>query len=99
MRHVSVLATIAILLLTNACQHETRSVIVDYAVANGSGDLTLASNQSIKIWLRQHPETAIQLRSMCRAVRPGDATWGETTEGHLCTAVNQAAFFGFGVKR
>jgi hypothetical protein len=99
---IRLLVVLAVLLVAVACRsipRETPSKIVAYAESQGSGDLHLATEQSIRIWLVSHKPVARQIYAMCRAEAPGDATWGETTEGKLCIAVRKQAFYGLGDKK
>ncbi len=74
---------------------ETHSAIVTYAEAHGSGDLHQASTESIQLWVKSHRPLAGEIFQMCRSQAPGDVTWGNTTEGHLCLAVRRESFWGF----
>jgi hypothetical protein len=72
---------------------ELRSAIVQKAQDAGAGDLSGASNDSIRQWLGQHRPIAAEIESMCAAVRGNaPASWGDTTEGRLCAAAHQLAF-------
>ena len=45
-------------------------------------------------WLRQHRDMAKEVDGMCAPVRQSaKADWGNTTEGRLCGAARQVAFF------
>lgn len=85
---------LAALLLASSCRRETPSRIVAYAEQHGAGDLGLASEQSIRVWIGTHRPVAREVLAMCRAQAPGDATWGDTAEGRLCTSVRRASFWG-----
>jgi hypothetical protein len=73
---------------------EPPSPIVQKAEASGSGDLATASEASIGQWLAKHPDVARDIEGMCKPVRKSaSATWGNSTEGRLCTASGRIAFF------
>lgn len=74
---------------------EPDSSIVVFAEQHGSGNLRLATGRSIRVWAQRNGGTAREILAKCRALQNVDATWGETTEGHLCLAVQQQSFFGF----
>jgi hypothetical protein len=78
-----------------ACgRHEPPSAIVQAAEQSGSGDLTAASAPSIQGWLGKHPQVADRIEVMCRPARQNAAAdWGDTTEGRLCGAAHEIAFF------
>jgi hypothetical protein len=64
--------------------------------AAGAGNLKNASADSIQQWLGPRRELAIEAENMCKAVRPkAPAKWGDTTEGRICSASAQLAFFRY----
>jgi hypothetical protein len=71
------------------------SEIVARAQTAGSGHLSPAvSVNSIVQWLAKNRGPATEIESLCVAARvTASATWGDTTEGHLCSASQQVAFF------
>lgn len=76
------------------CTPEPRSVIVEKVEQAGSGKLATVSTQSMQEWLGKHRDLAIQVDDMCKPVRQkADVQWTSTTEGRLCTAARQLAFF------
>ena len=83
------------LLMCAACTPtEPRSGIVEHAEKAGSGDLRGATSQSIQQWLGRNPPVAIEIENMCKPVRKSaTAQWGDTTEGRLCAAAHELAFF------
>ena len=84
---------IAIAILAG-CARETRSPIVDKVEQAGSGKLATVSTQDMQQWLGKHRDLAVQVDEMCKPVREkADAQWAGTTEGRLCGAARQLAFF------
>jgi hypothetical protein len=83
------------LLMCAACTpSEPRSAIVEHAEKAGSGDLRGATSQSIQQWLGRNRQVAAEIETMCKPVRPSaTAPWGDTTEGRLCAAAHELAFF------
>jgi hypothetical protein len=76
------------------CTPEPRSVIVEKVEQAGSGRLATVSTQSMQEWLGKNRDLAIQVDQMCKPVRQkADAQWTSTTEGRLCIAARQLAFF------
>ena len=90
-------AWITSVLFMAACRPaEPPSPIVQKLQAAGSGDLSHTSADSIQQWLGLRRQLAIEVESMCKQVRPNaPATWAETTEGHVCTASAQLAFYRY----
>jgi hypothetical protein len=86
---------IAGLLLSVACsRHEPRSAIVEHAEKAGAGDLSGSTSQSIQQWLGRNRQVAVEIENMCKPVRQSaTAQWGDTTEGRLCAATHELAFF------
>ncbi len=75
---------------------EPPSPIVQKLEAAGSGDLSKTSSDAIQQWLGPRRELAIQVENMCKAVRPkATAQWADSTEGRVCTASAQLAFYRF----
>jgi hypothetical protein len=84
-------------LCSSACKKiEPPSAIVPKLEAAGSGDLTTASADSIQQWLGARRPLAIEVENLCKQVRPGaTANWTETTEGRVCAASAQLAFYRY----
>ena len=71
---------------------EPKSAIVEKAQQAGAGDVTHASAASVEDWFRKHRTVAVEVSTMCAPAREkGDATWGDSTEGHVCLAAKNAA--------
>ena len=83
------------LLVCGACSRpETPSAIVQHAEKAGSGDLSAVSSRSIQHWLGRNKQVAVEIENMCKPVRQtATAQWGDTTEGRLCSAARELAFF------
>lgn len=88
-------ALLALMLFCEGCsRQEPRSLIVEKAEKAGAGDLSTSSSQAMQQWLGKHREVAIEVENMCKPVRPGaTAQWSDTTEGRLCAAAHELAFF------
>ena len=85
------------ILYTAACRKaEPPSPIVQKLEAAGSGDLGRASADSIQQWLGPRRQLAIEVEDMCKQVRPkATADWAGTTEGRVCAASAQLAFYRY----
>ena len=91
---VSALGLLTVLLGGGCSQQEVRSPIVEKAEKAGAGNLAQASPQAMQQWLGQHRQVAIEIENLCKPVRPGaTAQWSDTTEGRLCAAAHELAFF------
>jgi hypothetical protein len=95
MRSVVQLLVAGLFVVTAGCMRpEPHSAIVERAEKAGSGNLTGASPQAMQQWLGQHREVAIEIESLCKPVRESaPAEWNQTTEGRLCAASKELAFF------
>ena len=100
MRLRNVVVSVTALFWLAGCSAEPPSEIVTKAEAAGSGKLSGVSRDGMKQWLGQHKDVAYQIDDMCKPVR-GKATaqWAESTEGRLCTAARELAFFRSGPVR
>ena len=73
---------------------EARSVIVEHAEKAGSGEVRGATSLSMQQWLGRNRKVAVEIENMCKPVRQSaPARWGDTTEGRLCAAAHELAFF------
>jgi hypothetical protein len=73
---------------------ERQSTIVEHAEKAGAGDLRSATSQSIQQWLGRNRQVALEIEEMCKTVRQSTtADWADTTEGRLCAAAHELAFF------
>ena len=81
-----------------ACSRpEPKSAIVEKAEQAGSGGLASVSRDSMREWLGKHKEVAYQVDEMCKPVRQkATAQWAESTEGRLCSAAGELAFWRSG---
>jgi flagellar basal body rod protein FlgF len=76
---------------------EPKSPIVAKVEQAGSGNLAAVSKDGIREWLDKHKDVAYQVDEMCKPVRQkATAQWAESTEGRLCTAARELAFFRSG---
>ena len=63
----------------------------------GSGNLAAVPKDGMREWLGKHKDVAYQVDEMCKPVREkATAQWAESTEGRLCTAARELAFFRSG---
>ena len=87
-----------VLLTTFSCSRpEPGSPIVEKVERAGSGSLTAVSKDGMREWLGKHKDVAYQVDEMCKPVREkATAQWAESTEGRLCTASRELAFFRSG---
>jgi len=81
-----------------ACNRpKPKSAIVEKAEQAGSGGLAAVSKDSMREWLGKHKEVAYQVDEMCKPVRQkATAQWAESTEGRLCSAARELAFWRSG---
>jgi hypothetical protein len=81
-----------------ACSRpEPNSPIVEKAEQAGSGSLTAVSKDGMREWLGKHKDVAYQADEMCKPVRlNATAQWAESTEGRLCAAARDLAFWRSG---
>ena len=87
---------VGMVMMTACVPAEPPSAIVQKVEAAGSGDLSKTSSDGIQQWLGPHRELAIEVENMCKAVRPkATAKWADSTEGRVCTASSQLAFYRF----
>lgn len=93
------LLSLAALALTG-CKAEHSEVpgpIVQTAQNAGAGDLSGISTQAMEQWLGKHRDVSDRIEAMCKPVRQNaSAGWGDSTEGRLCTAAHDLAFFRSG---
>jgi hypothetical protein len=77
-----------------AKQEEPASPIIQTAEKAGSGDLTNSSTQAMEQWLGKHRPVSDTIEGMCKPVRQtANAQWADSTEGRLCSASHDLAFF------
>jgi len=75
-------------------EQDPPSAIVQTAQKAGSGDLSNVSTQAMEQWLGKHRDTSVQIENMCKNVRQNaTAQWNDSTEGRLCAAAHDLAFF------
>jgi hypothetical protein len=80
-----------------ACGIEPQSAIVQKVEAAGSGNLSKVSKDGIREWLGKHKDLAYQVDDMCKPIRSkATAQWAGGTEGRLCSAARDLAFFRSG---
>jgi len=81
-----------------ACSRpEPTGPIVEKAEQAGSGNLAAVSKDGMREWLGKHTDVAYQVDEMCKPVRQkATAQWAESTEGRLCTAARELAFWRSG---
>ena len=95
-RGLTVAGFVGLLMLSGCSTSEPPSPIVQKLEQAGAGDLKNASADSIQQWLGPRRELAIEVENMCKAARPkAPSNWGDTTEGRICTASAQLAFYRY----
>ena len=87
-----------VVLTTFSCSRpEPNSPIVEKVEKAGSGSLAAVSKDGMREWLGKHKDVAYQADEMCKPVRlKATAQWAESTEGRLCTAARELAFWRSG---
>ena len=86
----------ALLMLSGCTAPEPPSPIIQKLEAAGSGDLKTASADVIQQWLGPRRELAIEVENMCKTARArATAKWADTTEGRICSASAQLAFYRY----
>ena len=80
--------------LCSCGRSEPSSPIVQEMEQAGAGNLQNVSKEAMQEWLAKHKEIAHQVDDMCRPVREkATAQWTDTTEGRLCIAARERAFW------
>jgi len=87
-----------VVLTTFSCSRpEPSSPIVENVERAGSGSLAAVSKDGMREWLGKHKDVAYQADEMCKPVRvSATAQWAESTEGRLCAAARELAFWRSG---
>lgn len=93
-KRLGIISGFVIAALLTGCAREPRSPIVEKVEQAGSGDLSASTTQDMQQWLAKHRDLAVQVDDMCKPVREkATAQWGSSTEGRLCNAARQLAFY------
>ena len=88
---------LAVLTTFSCSRPEPGSPIVKKVEQAGSGTLTAVSKDGMREWLGKHKDVAYQADEMCKPVRlKATAQWAESTEGRLCAAARELAFWRSG---
>ena len=89
---------LALLVALFACSRsEPRSPVVEKVEQGGAGSLAGVSKDGMREWLGKHKGLAYQVDEICTPVRQkATAQWAESTEGRLCTAARELAFWRSG---
>lgn len=88
---------LAVLTTFSCSRPEPGSPIVEKVEQAGSGTLTAVSKDGMREWLGKHKDVAYQADEMCKPVRlKATAQWAESTEGRLCAAARELAFWRSG---
>lgn len=91
---IMVAAPVMMLFFVGCSRQEPHSRIAEKAERAGSGDLAASSTEAMQEWLGKHRDVAIEIETMCKPTRQGaTAQWSDTTEGRLCSAAHELAFF------
>jgi hypothetical protein len=87
-----------VVLTASSCNRpEPNSPIVEKVERAGSGSLTAVSKDGMREWLGKHKDVAYQADEMCKPVRVNaTALWAGSTEGRLCAAARELAFWRSG---
>jgi hypothetical protein len=85
---------VALMGLCACSRPEPRSTIVEKVEQAGSGNLATVPKDGMREWLGKHKEVSYQVDEMCKPVRRNaTAQWTESTEGRLCAAARELAFW------
>ena len=88
---------LAVLTTFSCSRPEPSSPIVEKVEQAGSGTLTAVSKDGMREWLGKHKDAAYRADEMCKPVRlNATAQWAESTEGRLCAAAREVAFWRSG---
>ena len=88
---------LAVLTTFSCSRLEPGSPIVEKVEQAGSGTLTAVSKDGMREWLGKHKDVAYRADEMCKPVRlNATAQWAESTEGRLCAAARELAFWRSG---
>jgi hypothetical protein len=88
---------LAVLTTFSCSRREPSSPIVEKVEQAGSGSLTAVSKDGMREWFGKHKDVAYRADEMCKPVRlNATAQWAESTEGRLCAAAREVAFWRSG---
>ena len=88
---------LAMLTMFSCSRQEPRSPIVEKVEQAGSGTLAAVSKDGMREWLGKHKDVAYRADEVCKPVRlNATAQWAESTEGRLCAAAREVAFWRSG---
>ena len=84
---------LALLILTG-CAQKPRTALMRKMEQAGAGDLRTVTSQAIEQWFLRNPGVAFEVNRTCRDLRANaPATWGDTTDGRICSAAARVHFF------
>jgi hypothetical protein len=87
---------LGVYMMTGCTTPEPPSPIAQKLEAAGAGDLKNTSADAIQQWLGPRRNLAIDVEEMCKPARAkATAQWAETTEGRICAASSQLAFYRY----
>jgi hypothetical protein len=85
---------LGLVLFTIGCAREPRTPIVVKVQQGGCGSLDGVTTDAIQKCLAARRQLAIEVDEMCKPVRQNaTAQWHDSTEGRVCTAARNLAFF------
>ena len=91
---------LGLMIMMTGCTREPRTVIVDKVEQGACGPLTGVSTDAIQKCLAAHRQLAIEVDEMCKPIREkATAQWHDSTEGRVCAAVRNLAFWRSGPVR
>lgn len=98
MKHIIIVgALFASMMLINGCTEEPRTALVEKVEEAGCGTLSGVTTDAIQKCLAEQRQLAIEIDQMCTPIRKtGSAQWNDSTEGRVCTAARNLAFWRSG---
>src|SRR5690349_25172204 len=92
------LLSLCLIIMLLGCSREPDTPIIQKVVKDGAGDVRAASTEAIQQWMQTKGAPYAQdIWRMCEPVQKNaPTTWGDSTEGRICTAANAARLFGRG---
>ena len=76
-----------------SCTRGPETAITREVKDAGGGDPSVVSRDAMRSWFLQHSKFAEHIVTECRAIKDPPLGWMDTTEGQVCGAAQEAAFY------
>jgi hypothetical protein len=87
----------AAMMFMTGCTLELRTAVVEKVEQGGCGPLSGVTTDAIQKCLAERRQLAIEVDQMCAPIRKtASAQWNDSTEGRVCTAARNLAFWRSG---